>query len=118
MGWWGKEGGCEIFVFCFGSLVHGKHIFFLGGEGEKVNVIFCSWFAFGGQVFSFSLFASSLRSCLLLSLCKRKQNNGDKILKVNITINVGCFDNLEEMLGMMEKFIEESCGIFEVVVYM
>jgi hypothetical protein len=90
----------------------------VGGEGEKVNVISYSWFAFGGHVISFSLFASSLRSCLLVSLCKRKQNNGDKLLKVSITISVGCFDNLEEMLGMMKKFIEESCGIFEVVVYM
>jgi hypothetical protein len=49
---------------------------------------------------------------------KRKQNNGDKLLKVSITIIVGCFDNLEEMLGMMEKFIKESCGIFEIVLYM
>jgi hypothetical protein len=95
-----------------------ENTFSLGGGGGKVNVISWAWFAFGGHVISFPLFASSLRSCLLLSLCKKKQNNGDKLLKGSITISVGCFDNPEEMLGMMKKFIEESCGIFEGVVYM
>ncbi len=34
---------------------------------------------------------------------------GDNLLKVIITINVRCFNISKEMLGMMEKFIDEVC---------
>jgi hypothetical protein len=39
--------------------------------------------------------------------CKRKKNNGDKLLKLRITNNIEYFEILEEMLSMMKMFIEE-----------
>jgi hypothetical protein len=42
---------------------------------------------------------------------KKKLKKDEKLLEVNITINVGCFDILTKMLAIMEKFIEDKCAI-------
>jgi len=33
----------------------------------------------------------------------------EKLLEVNITISVGCFDIPTKMLAIMEKFIKDNC---------
>jgi hypothetical protein len=42
---------------------------------------------------------------------KKKLKKDEKLLEVNITINVGCFDILTKMLATMEKFTEDRCAL-------
>jgi hypothetical protein len=39
----------------------------------------------------------------------KKKLKNEKLLEVNIAINVGCFDIPTKMLAIMEKFIEDRC---------